>query len=142
MIAGDDRRFHLEELACALTHGVGAMASLVGGAVLITLAALAGDVWQVLSAAVFSVTLILLYTSSTLYHAARREVLRTRLRVVDHCAIFLLIAGTYTPFTLVSLRGPWGWSLFGVVWVDALGRVIRVEIPARGYVAVRSQIPA
>ena len=124
MIAGDDRRFHLEELACALTHGVGAMASLVGGAVLITLAALAGDVWQVLSAAVFSVTLILLYTSSTLYHAARREVLRTRLRVVDHCAIFLLIAGTYTPFTLVSLRGPWGWSLFGVVWLLAVAGIV------------------
>ena len=124
MIAGDDRRFHLEELACALTHGVGAMESIVGGAVQITLAALAGDFWQVLSAAVFSVTLILLYTSSTLYHAARREVLRTRLRVVDHCAIFLLIAGTYTPFTLVSLRGPWGWSLFGVVWLLAVAGIV------------------
>lgn len=120
----DDRRFHREELASALTHGLGAVASAVGGAILITFAALGGDVWQLLSATVFSATLVLLYTSSTLYHAFRRQVTRTRLRIVDHCAIYLLIAGTYTPFTLVTLRGAWGWSLFGVVWALAVGGVV------------------
>jgi hemolysin III len=120
----DERRFHREELASALTHGLGAIASVIGGAILITFAAVGGDVWQLLGATVFSATLFLLYTSSTLYHAVRRQVARTRLRVVDHCAIFLLIAGTYTPFTLVTLRGPWGWSLFGVVWLLAVAGII------------------
>src|SRR5690606_34794535 len=120
----DDRRYHLEEVASALTHGVGALASVAGGAVLVTFAALQGDVWQLLSAIVFSITLFLLYTSSTLYHSVRRQVARARLRVADHCAIYLLIAGTYTPFTLVTLRGPWGWSLFGVVWALAVGGVV------------------
>lgn len=120
----DDRKFHLEETASALTHGVGALASVAGGAVLITFAALGGDGWQLLSAIVFSATLSVLYTSSTLYHSMRRQVLRARLRVVDHCAIFLLIAGTYTPFTLVTLRGAWGWSLFGVVWLLATAGIV------------------
>ncbi|HEX6924804.1 MAG TPA: hemolysin III family protein [Longimicrobiaceae bacterium] len=120
----DDRRFHLEETASALTHGLGALASVAGGGALITLAAARGDGWQLLSAVVFSLTLFMLYTSSTLYHAVRREIARARLRVVDHCAIFLLIAGTYTPFTLVTLRGAWGWSLFGLVWALAVAGVV------------------
>lgn len=120
----DERRFHLEETASALTHGIGAVASVLGGAALITFAALGGDVWQLLSAIVFSTTLFLLYTSSTLYHAMRRQVVRARLRIADHCAIYLLIAGTYTPFALVTLRGAWGWSLFGVVWALAVGGVV------------------
>lgn len=94
-----------EELWNALTHGAGVVASLSGGAVLITLAAVYGDAWKVASAAVFVATLVLLYTASTLYHAATSMAARTRLKVFDHCAIFLLIAGMYTPFTLVSLRG-------------------------------------
>lgn len=120
----DERKFHLEELASALTHGVGAVASLAGGATLITFAALGGDGWQLLSAVVFSVTLLLLYTSSTLYHAVRQQVARTRLRIADHCAIFLLIAGTYTPFALVTLRGAWGWTLFTVVWLLATAGIV------------------
>lgn len=120
----EDRRYHLEETASAVTHGIGALGSAVGGSVLITFAALGGDVWQLLSAIVFSATLCLLYTSSTLYHAVRRQVARARLRVADHCAIYLLIAGTYTPFTLVTLRGAWGWSLFAVVWALAAGGVV------------------
>lgn len=119
-----DRRYHLEELASALTHGVGAVASLMAGGVLITLAALGGDAWQIISAVVFSITLLLLYTSSTLYHAVRAQVARARLRILDHCAIFLLIAGTYTPFTLVTLRGAWGWSLFAVVWALATAGIV------------------
>jgi len=115
---------HREELVNALTHGVGAFASAAAGAVLITLAALYGDAWQLGTAIVFVVTLSLLYIASTLYHAARHERLKERLKVLDHCAIFLLIAGTYTPFTLLGLRDSWGWTLFGVIWVLAVLGVI------------------
>jgi hemolysin III len=113
-----------EELWNALTHGLGAVASLVGGAVLVTLAAVFGDLWQVVSAGVFTFTLVLLYVASTLYHAVPSTAAKARLKVLDHCAIFLLIAGTYTPFTLVSLRGPWGWTLFGLVWVLAAAGIV------------------
>jgi len=105
-----------EELVNAWTHGVGAVGALVGSGVLITAAAMTGGAREVVSAIAFSLALILLYLASTLYHAVRDPVLRARLKVLDHCAIFLLIAGTYTPFTLVTLQGPWGWSLFGVIW--------------------------
>jgi hemolysin III len=113
-----------EELANALTHGAGLVASAAGAAVLIVLAALHGDAWKIVGSAVFSATLVLLYTASTLYHAARTPKARARLQVFDHCAIYLLIAGTYTPFTLVGLRGGWGWSLFGVIWGLAVAGVV------------------
>lgn len=113
-----------EEFANALTHGLGATAALAGGAVLITLAALYGDGWQLASAIVFGTSLLLLYVASTLYHAAQHPVTKGRLKVFDHCAIYLLIAGTYTPFTLIGLRGPWGWSLFAAIWTLALAGVV------------------
>ena len=113
-----------EELANALTHGLGATAALAGGAVLITLAALYGDGWQLAGAIVFGICLLLLYLASTLYHAIQHPVAKARLKVFDHCAIYLLIAGTYTPFTLVGLRGPWGWSLFAAIWTLALAGVV------------------
>jgi hemolysin III len=113
-----------EEFANALTHGLGATAALAGGAVLITLAALYGDGWQLASAIVFGTSLLLLYLASTLYHAVQHPVTKGRLKVFDHCAIYLLIAGTYTPFTLIGLRGPWGWSLFAAIWTLALAGVV------------------
>ncbi len=113
-----------EERANALTHGVGVAAAVGGGAVLIVLASHTGDPWRIVGSAVFTATLVLLYTASTLYHLARTPELKTRLKVLDHAAIYLLIAGTYTPFTLVGLRGGWGWSLFGVVWGLAVGGVV------------------
>lgn len=113
-----------EELASALTHGLGAAAALAGGAVLITLAALYGNAWQLGAATVFGVTLLLLYLASTLYHSFQHPVLKGRLKVFDHCAIYLLIAGTYTPFTLISLRGPLGWGLFAAIWTLALAGVV------------------
>lgn len=113
-----------DEIASALTHGVGAAAALAGGAVLITLAALHGDGWQLGAAIVFGVTLLLLYVASTLYHAIQHPVAKSRLKVFDHCAIYLLIAGTYTPFTLIGLRGPWGWGLFAAIWTLAVAGVI------------------
>lgn len=113
-----------EELANALTHGLGAIAALVGGSVLVTLAAVFGDGWQLAGAIVFGVCLLLLYVASTLYHAARAPRAKARLKVFDHCAIYLLIAGTYTPFTLVGLRGPWGWGLFTAIWTLAVTGVV------------------
>ncbi|MEZ5464151.1 MAG: hemolysin III family protein [Lysobacteraceae bacterium] len=113
-----------EEIASALTHGLGAVVSLGAGAVLITLAALWGDGWQLAGAIVFSVALLLLYVASTLYHAIPHPKAKARLKVFDHCAIYLLIAGTYTPFTLIGLRGPWGWGLFAAIWTLALAGVV------------------
>ena len=105
-----------EELANRLTHGLGAAFSVAGLVLLVLFSARSGDAWHVVSTAIFGATLVLLYSSSTLYHSFRSEKLKHLLRKFDHAAIFLLIAGTYTPFLLVTLRGPWGWSLFGVIW--------------------------
>lgn len=113
-----------EELANTWTHGLGATAALVGGSILITLAALHGDAWQLAGAIVFGLCLLLLYLASTLYHAIADPVAKARLKVFDHCAIYLLIAGTYTPFTLIGLRGPWGWGLFAAIWSLALAGVV------------------
>lgn len=113
-----------EELWSALTHGLGAIVSLGAGAVLITLAALWGSPWQLAGAIVFGITLLLLYIASTLYHAIPHEVAKARLKVFDHCAIFLLIAGTYTPFTLVGLRQHGGWWLFAAIWTLAIVGVV------------------
>ncbi|MCY7312796.1 MAG: hemolysin III family protein [Pseudoxanthomonas sp.] len=112
------------EIASALTHGLAAVAALAGSAVLITLAALHGDAWQLGASIVFGVTLLLLYVASTLYHSIQHPVAKGRLKVFDHCAIYLLIAGTYTPFTLIGLRGPWGWGLFIAIWVLAFAGVV------------------
>ena len=113
-----------EEFANALTHGLGVVAALCGSSVLITLAATRGDVWQLSSAIIYGITLVLLYAASTLYHAVPHAAAKARLKVFDHCAIYLLIAGTYTPFTLVTLHGPWGWGLFAGTWALALMGVV------------------
>ena len=113
-----------EEIANSLTHGLGLVLSIAGLSVLVTFGALHGDAWTVVGCAVFGASLVLLYAASTLYHALRAPRVKWWLRVLDHGAIFLLIAGTYTPFLLVSLRGPWGWSLFGVIWVLAVAGIV------------------
>lgn len=119
------QQHHLrEEFASALTHGLGATAALAGGAVLITLAALHGDGWQLAASIVFGVALLLLYLASTLYHAIQHPVAKGRLKVFDHCAIYVLIAGTYTPFTLIGLRGPVGWWMFTIIWALAFAGVV------------------
>lgn len=109
-----------EELANRLSHGLGIGLSAAGLVLMAVYSARFGDAWHVVSTSIFGATLVLLYTSSTLYHSMSDERLRHLFRKIDHAAIFLLIAGTYTPFLLVTLRGPWGWSLFGVVWGLAL----------------------
>ena len=112
-----------EETINAVTHGAGAVLGAAGLAVLVALAALRGDAWHVVSCAIYGATLVLLFTSSTLYHSFRGPRVKHVFRVIDHSSIYLLIAGTYTPFLLVSLRGGWGWSLFGVVWGLALAGI-------------------
>ena len=113
---GAPPRLEPGEVANVVTHGIGIAASVVAGALLVVMASLRGDPWQIVGVSVFATTLIALYTASTVYHAARGPRLKARLKVLDHSAIYLLIAGTYTPFMIGGLRGPWGWSLFGVIW--------------------------
>ena len=113
-----------DELASAITHGLGVVLSVAAGAVLITLAVLTGDPWTITGASVFVGTLVLVYTSSTLYHAIPYESAKAKLKTLDHCAIFGLIAGTYTPFLIGGLRGPWGWWLFGIIWALAAAGIV------------------
>lgn len=109
-----------EEIANSISHGIGAVAALVSAPVLIVAATQRGDRGYLFAASVFAVTMVLLYLTSTIYHALPRTKVKRVFRVLDHGAIYLLIAGTYTPFTLGVLRGAWGWTLFGVVWTLAL----------------------
>ena len=121
-----------EEIAHAVTHGIGALLSIAGLAVLVSFSVLYGDAWHIVSSSIFGFTLIVLYSASTLYHAIPHPDIKSILQKVDHSAIYLLIAGTYTPFTLVNLRGEWGWSLFAVVWLCALtGIVLELAVKKR-----------
>ena len=99
----------------AWTHLVGTLLAGIGAAWLLVFAVASGDAWKIVSIAIYGVTLVVLYGTSTVYHSLRGRA-KAVLRKLDHLSIYLLIAGTYTPFCLVTLRGPWGWSLFGVVW--------------------------
>ena len=109
-----------EEIANGITHGIGAMLSVAGLTVLVVLAAIYGDAWRIVSFSIYGTSLVLLYTASTLYHAIQHPDAKRIFRIMDHAAIYLLIAGTYTPITLVNMRGPWGWSIFGFVWAVAI----------------------
>lgn len=113
-----------EERWNALSHGLGVALSLVGASVLVTLAAVRGDGHRLAAAIVFGVALVLLYVASTLYHAIPHPPSKARLKVFDHCAIYLLIAGTYTPFALVGLRGRGGLGLLAAMWALALVGVV------------------
>ncbi len=117
---GAPRYRRSEEIVNALTHGVGAVLAVAGLIVLTSLALRHGDAWHIASCTVYGVTLVILYSASTLYHLVPLSRAKVVFQFLDHSAIYLLIAGTYTPFTLVNLRGPWGWSLFGAVWGLAL----------------------
>ena len=121
-----------EEIAHSVTHGVGLLLSVVGLATLLVYASQYGDVWHIVSSSIYGATLIALYSSSTLYHAITVPGVKQFLQRLDHAAIFLLIAGTYTPFTLVNLRGGWGWTLFGMVWSIAIaGMVMELVVKKR-----------
>lgn len=112
----------VDEIASALTHGVGLLFSIAAMSVLVWEAWLHGGIWRIVSCAIFGATLVLVYLSSTLYHAVQNPTLKKYLRIFDHAAIYLLIAGTYTPFALVTLGEGWGWALFASAWgVGILG---------------------
>ncbi|KAB2879181.1 hemolysin III family protein [bacterium] len=113
-----------EEIANSITHGIGAALSIAGLVILVVMAALHGDAWHIVSCSIYGASMIMLYTASTLYHTFQSPKVKHAMRILDHSSIYLLIAGTYTPFTLISLRGPWGWSLFGVIWGLALTGII------------------
>jgi hemolysin III len=113
-----------EEIAHSVTHGIGALLSIAGLVIMVTLSATYGNAWDIVSSSIYGFTLILLYSTSTLYHAITKPDIKDVLRKIDHAVIYLLIAGTYTPFTLISLRGAWGWSLFGIVWSIAIAGMV------------------
>ena len=118
------QRLQIEELVNAFTHGTGALMSAAGLGVLLVLACLNGTALHIVSCSIYGLTLVLLYTASTLYHSARSPRLKHAFRIVDRSCIYLLIAGSYTPFTLVTLQGGWGWTLFGLVWVLAAAGIV------------------
>lgn len=113
-----------EEIANSVSHGVGALAAAVGAPFLVVSAIRGGDTGGIVGASVFASTTVLLYTMSTLYHSLARGRAKRVFQILDHCAVFLLIAGTYTPFTLGVLRGTWGWTLFGLVWSIAIAGIV------------------
>jgi len=113
---------HHEEIASTITHAVGLALSIAGLVAMILVAH--GEPWRVVSASIFGATLVLLYSASTFYHAFSGPRVKAVFQILDHSCIYLLIAGSYTPLTLVTLRGPWGWSLFGVVWFLAIAGVL------------------
>lgn len=115
-----------EELANSITHGIGFVLSVAGLIVLVVSASMHGDPYMVVSFSIYGASLVALYLASTFYHSFHSPRLKHNLRILDHCAIYLLIAGTYTPFTLLNLRGPVGWSLFGTIWgLAALGIILK-----------------
>ena len=127
--------YHGERLN-AWTHLVGAVAAFIGGVWMLVIACLDGSPWKIVSVAIYAFTLLVLYSASTVYHSVRgrkKEIMKK----VDHFSIYLLIAGSYTPFCLVTLRGPWGWTLFGIVWGLALIGILQ-EIKPRSEARVLS----
>lgn len=115
-----------EEVINSITHGIGALLSIAAMVILIMVASRNGDIWHLVSFSIYGSSLILLYLSSTLYHSFSNPKIKSLFARFDHISIFLLIAGTYTPILLTSIRGVWGWSLFAIIWAMAIvGAVIR-----------------
>lgn len=122
-----------EEIANTISHGLAALAAVIATPVLVIAAVQQGGTADVVGASIFGLSMLVLYLSSTLYHAVPHGTTKRRLKVVDHAAIFILIAGTYTPFTLGVLRGGWGWTIFGLVWGLAIaGVLLKTRSGARG----------
>jgi hemolysin III len=114
----------VEEMINIYSHALGIVLSIAALVLLVVRASQYGDVWHIVSFSVFGASLIILFSASTIYHSAKDEIVRARLRVVDHASIYILIAGTYTPFTLVTLSGTTGWVIFGVSWGMALSGIV------------------
>lgn len=125
MVADTFKRYSLkEEIFSSVSHGLGALLSIAALVVLVVFASLKGDVWRIVSFSIYGFTLFFLYLSSTLYHSIVYEKAKKVFRVFDHAAIYLLIAGSYTPISLVAMRGTWGWVIFSVIWSLALLGII------------------
>lgn len=116
-----------EEIMNAVTHGIGIALSIAGLVILVVFAAIYGDAWKVVASAIYGASMIVLYTASTLYHSFSKTKAAKKLNMFDHISIYYLIAGSYTPFMLVNLRGAWGWSIFGVIWACAItGTILKI----------------
>lgn len=113
-----------EEVLHTITHGIGILLSIAGLAILVAFASVNGDSWHIVTSSIYGATLVLLYSASTLYHGIPHSRAKKLLQQFDHAAIYLLIAGTYTPYLLVNLREDWGWWLFAVIWVVAIIGVV------------------
>lgn len=125
MTGPSEKRYTIaEEVANAITHGVGVIFGIVALVLMVVFASYGGDAWRIVSVSIFGSALILLYLASTLYHALPESSIKRMMRIFDHCAIYVLIAGTYTPFLLGDMRGPWGWVLFGILWGSAVAGII------------------
>jgi len=122
-----------EEIANSVSHGVGVLAAVATAPILIVSAIRSGSVYAIIGASVFSATMVLLFLASTIYHAMPRNQIKSLLQMFDRGAIFFLIAGTYTPFTLGVLRGPWGWSLLGIVWSMVVVGIVFTVVFRRKY---------
>lgn len=113
-----------EEIVNSITHGVGTLLSIAALVILVVYASIKGNAWHVVSFSIFGASLVILYLSSTLYHSFTKEKLKNLFVRLDHAAIFLLIAGTYTPFVLTTIRGALGWSMFGIIWALAIAGIV------------------
>ena len=113
-----------EEIANSVTHGIGVALSVAALVLLVVFASKYGDAWRIASLSVYGATLFLLYLASTLYHSFTSPRVKRFFRILDHSSIYLLIAGTYTPVCLVSMRGPWGWTIFGLIWALAISGIV------------------
>jgi hemolysin III len=131
---------HGEEIANSVSHGIGLLAALVAAPVLVLSAARQGGAARVVGASVFAAAMVLLYFTSTLYHALPWNRAKQVFQLLDHAAIYVMIAGTYTPFTLGVLRGAWGWTLFGIVWGLALGGVALTIAGGARYPKLRTSL--
>jgi len=121
-----------EEIANSISHGIGLVLAIIATPILVIAALRYGSAWNMVGVSVFAASMVMLYLASTLYHATRDDRAKRVFRMMDHGAIFLLIAGTYTPFTLGVLRGPWGWTLFGIIWaLAAVGLTMKIFLGAR-----------
>lgn len=129
-----EKRYTLgEEIANSISHGVGALFAIVGMVILIKSSIIYGSTISMVSSIIYGITLFMMYLSSTLYHAFTGEKLKKLFKTIDHCSIFLLIAGTYTPFTLITLQGTVGYTLFGIIWAFAIFGVVINIIDVKKY---------
>lgn len=125
-----------EEIFNAVSHGVGAGLALIGYGYMLALSVHFGDIWSIVSVTIYCATLFIMFLSSTCYHALAYPSAKRILRVLDHCAIYLLIAGTYTPYTLINLRGPLGWTIFFIIWTMAIIGIVLNAVDLKKYAKI------